>query len=131
MGRKTALEVGEAIGEVMAIDWRDRDGGHKTQKCMAEGGQKELNKAELQYGNCLRVQMGSTTQGKGNWRNGVDFLEGGEGSNKKTKVGDEESRLSSHAEKRQAWGIRDGGRRNRGKREKKQEVKVGTTLKTT
>lgn len=28
MDRQTMLEVGEAIGEVMAIDWRDRDGGY-------------------------------------------------------------------------------------------------------
>ncbi|KAK5811954.1 hypothetical protein PVK06_027345 [Gossypium arboreum] len=27
MDRQTALEVGEAIGGEMAIDWRDRDGG--------------------------------------------------------------------------------------------------------
>ncbi|MBA0712598.1 hypothetical protein Golax_011687 [Gossypium laxum] len=27
MDIQTALEVGEAIGEVFAIDWRDRDGG--------------------------------------------------------------------------------------------------------
>ncbi|PPR91156.1 hypothetical protein GOBAR_AA29530 [Gossypium barbadense] len=93
MDRKIVLKVGETIGEVMAIDWRDRDGGwieyirvkvkidilkplrrvvyfvgkedaeivcaikyerfpafcykcgivgHKTQKCILEGGQKEL-----------------------------------------------------------------------------------------
>ncbi|MBA0756572.1 hypothetical protein Gogos_022224 [Gossypium gossypioides] len=70
MDRQTALEMGEAIGEVMAIDWRDRDGG---------------------WTNISEVQVGGTTQRKGNWRNGVEFLDGKQGSNTETKVNEERS----------------------------------------
>ncbi|MBA0670141.1 hypothetical protein Goklo_007291 [Gossypium klotzschianum] len=73
MDRQTVLEVGEAIGEVMAIDWRDRDGGY-------------IEYIRVKYGNSLRAQTESTTQERGNWRNGVEFLEGRLGSISETQA---------------------------------------------
>ncbi|MBA0585757.1 hypothetical protein Gorai_016522 [Gossypium raimondii] len=158
MDRQTALEVGEAIGEVLAIDWGDRDGGWTEYIRVREKidvskplrrvvylvGQEDAEivcsiKYERLPAFCYRVQVGSTTQGKGNWRNGVEFLEGRRGSNietkenkersgeenktmrvikkEKTKTG-EESESGSPIKKRPTRSIRDGGGRSRCKRKK-------------
>ncbi|PPR95330.1 hypothetical protein GOBAR_AA25340 [Gossypium barbadense] len=85
MDRQIAMEVGEAIGEVMATDWRDRDGCWtkflrlKIKIDISKPLRKGKNR--FQYGNWLRVQLNGNGQTRGNWRNGMEIIESKEEAN--------------------------------------------------
>ncbi|MBA0717610.1 hypothetical protein Golax_005411 [Gossypium laxum] len=70
-----AIDVGKAIGEFVAIDWRDRDGGGLTLLELGKEEHLETNNLSFQYGSWLRVRLGGSTQTRGNWRNGIEILE--------------------------------------------------------
>ncbi|PPD66974.1 hypothetical protein GOBAR_DD36148 [Gossypium barbadense] len=133
MDRQTTLEVGEAIGEVLAIDWRDREGcwtefirvkvkldiSKPLQRVVYLVGRKEK---EI-FGNWLRVQPNENAQARGNWRNGVELIESKTDDNtetneKKAKGGEEELESGSPIEKQQQRIMHDGGGRVRGKRKR-------------
>ncbi|MBA0609098.1 hypothetical protein Godav_021218 [Gossypium davidsonii] len=191
MDRQVAIDVGKAIGEVVAIDWRDRDQGwtdhirirvridvlkplrrvvhlvgskgsktictikyerlpafcyicgligHTTQKCNRKEEHLVTGNISFQYGSWLRVQLGGTTQTRGNWRNGIEILEkkinlseeikdarerSGEENDitllkekEKAKAGEEESESCSPMEKRPTKLAHDGGGKMRCKRKR-------------
>ncbi|MBA0707726.1 hypothetical protein Golax_019747 [Gossypium laxum] len=191
MDRQVAIDVGKAIGEVVAIDWRDRDQGwtddirirvridvlkplrrvfhlvgskgsktictikyerlpafcyicgligHTTQKCNREEEHLVTGNISFQYGSWPRVQLGGTTQTRGNWRNGIEILEkkinlseetkdakerSGEENDitllkekEKAKAGEEESESCSPMEKRPTKLAHDGGGKMRCKRKR-------------
>ncbi|PPR92751.1 hypothetical protein GOBAR_AA27918 [Gossypium barbadense] len=60
MDRSTALDVGTAIGKVVAIDWKDRNGGWT-----------EFMRLKIM----LRVPVAVPTLGRGIRRNGVEIIE--------------------------------------------------------
>ncbi|MBA0876215.1 hypothetical protein Goshw_030171 [Gossypium schwendimanii] len=95
MERQIAIDVGKAIGELVAIDWKDRNGGwtevmrlkvkinvsnlcgiigHTTQKCKKKEGVSDSNNLGLQYGNWLRALPMNPNQNRGIWRNGIEIV---------------------------------------------------------
>ncbi|MBA0687143.1 hypothetical protein Goari_014700 [Gossypium aridum] len=99
MDRQIAMDVGKAIGELVAIDWKDRNGGwtefmrlkvkinvsnplrrvcgiigHTTQKCKKNEEVSDSNNLGLQYGNWLRPLPMNPNQNRGIWRNGIEMV---------------------------------------------------------
>ncbi|KAH1096911.1 hypothetical protein J1N35_013832 [Gossypium stocksii] len=73
MDMQMAMEFGNAIREVLAIDWRDRDGGW-TEYMRLRVDNSKSNKTDFQYGNWLRAPLGATNQNCGPWRNGIEII---------------------------------------------------------
>ncbi|MBA0772297.1 hypothetical protein Gotri_007706 [Gossypium trilobum] len=49
--------------------------GHTTQKCSRKEEHLDRGNFSFKYESWLRVQLGGTTQVRGNWRNGIEILE--------------------------------------------------------
>ncbi|KAK5818114.1 hypothetical protein PVK06_023045 [Gossypium arboreum] len=80
MDRQVALDVGKAIGNVVAIGWQDND--RRWTEFIRRDEQNEQN---LQYGNWLRAMVGGSSQPRGNWRNGVEVIEEKKDEQKETE----------------------------------------------
>ncbi|PPR96064.1 hypothetical protein GOBAR_AA24607 [Gossypium barbadense] len=77
MDRKITMEVGKVIGEFVAIDWKDKNGGiigHTIQKCKKNEEVSDSNNLGLQYGNWLRALPMNPNQNRGIWRNGIEMV---------------------------------------------------------
>ncbi|MBA0868970.1 hypothetical protein Goshw_021310 [Gossypium schwendimanii] len=61
MDRQTALDIGNAIGELVAIDWKDRNGGW-------------TEFIRIKFGSWLRAPIASPNQERSMRRNGVEFV---------------------------------------------------------
>ncbi|PPS19209.1 hypothetical protein GOBAR_AA01364 [Gossypium barbadense] len=77
---EVALDVGKAIGNVVAIGWQDND--RRWTEFIRRDEQNEQN---LQYGNWLRAMVGGSSQPRGNWRNGVEVIEEKKDEQKETE----------------------------------------------
>ncbi|MBA0580954.1 hypothetical protein Gorai_023151, partial [Gossypium raimondii] len=84
MDRQMAIDVGEAIGVVLAMDWRDRDGGWakyiivRVKIDVLKPVRRVVHlvgREETEIVCIIKVQPGGTAQGIGNWRNGIEILE--------------------------------------------------------
>ncbi|MBA0854565.1 hypothetical protein Goshw_001784, partial [Gossypium schwendimanii] len=95
MDREVAIDVGKAIGEVVAIDWHDRNGRwteyirirvkidvlrplRRVVHLVGNEGTEthlETNNLNFQYGSWLRPKLRGPTQARGNRRNGIEILE--------------------------------------------------------
>ncbi|MBA0687206.1 hypothetical protein Goari_014760 [Gossypium aridum] len=101
MDKQVAIDVGKAIGEFVAIDWRDNDGKWtkyirvrvkidvlkplpKVRFAIYAGSsittqkrdkKEEQNEQNLQYGIWLRASVRGSTQARSNWRNGIEVIE--------------------------------------------------------
>ncbi|MBA0688472.1 hypothetical protein Goari_006259 [Gossypium aridum] len=90
--KKFSINVGKAIGEVVAIDWRERNGGWMElirlrvkinvlcplQRVVHLVGRDELletNNLSFQYESWPRAQIGGPNQNRGFWRNGIEILD--------------------------------------------------------
>ncbi|MBA0748129.1 hypothetical protein Gogos_004979 [Gossypium gossypioides] len=72
MERQIAMDVGKAIGELVAIDWKDRNGGWT--ECKKKEEVSDSNNLGLQYGNWLRALPMNPNQNRGIWRNGIEIV---------------------------------------------------------
>ncbi|MBA0753870.1 hypothetical protein Gogos_020584 [Gossypium gossypioides] len=138
MDRQVSIDVEKVIGEVMKIDWRDKDGGWTDYirirvKIDAlspfEGLPILLEVRELRLSAPSSMKLGGSTQNIGNWRNGIEILEkkisssdknndkkiwnGDENDfmtlkGKKVRCGEEESESRSLMEKHKTKLARDG-----------------------
>ncbi|MBA0648455.1 hypothetical protein Goklo_016172 [Gossypium klotzschianum] len=98
LDRQTALDVGDALGELVVIDWKDHNGGegteetgvikyerlpdfyydcgligHSSKTCKYNKG-STLNESNLQYGSWMRASLVNPTQDRGMRRNGVELV---------------------------------------------------------
>ncbi|PPD95979.1 hypothetical protein GOBAR_DD07010 [Gossypium barbadense] len=74
--RQVSIDVGGVMGEVIAIDWRDREGCWiefiRVQRYEAD---QELGSSNYQYGCWLRVKLWNSNLKVGKWRGGLEILE--------------------------------------------------------
>ncbi|MBA0630594.1 hypothetical protein Godav_002673 [Gossypium davidsonii] len=125
MDRQVTIDMGKEIREVVAIDWRDRDGG-RTNYIRIRFKIDVLRPAPPKGGS-----FGGSSQTRGNWRNGIKILEkkinpseginndkDGDGEEndltmlkgkEKSRAGEEEFESFSPAEKHPTKSARDGG----------------------
>ncbi|MBA0788662.1 hypothetical protein Gotri_000015 [Gossypium trilobum] len=129
MDRQVAIDMGKAIGEVVAIDWRDRDGGWTNYSRIRF--KIDVLRPLRKVVHLVSSELGGSSQTRGNWRNGIKILEkminpseginsdnDGDGEEnyltmlkgkEKSRAGEEEFEYCSPAEKHPTKSARDGG----------------------
>ncbi|KAH1063859.1 hypothetical protein J1N35_028846 [Gossypium stocksii] len=70
---QVAMDVGSAIGEVIATDWHNREGGW-IEYIQLRVDLSKSNNTSLQYGNWLRAHIRMPNQNWGYWRNEAEII---------------------------------------------------------
>ncbi|MBA0601290.1 hypothetical protein Gorai_004471 [Gossypium raimondii] len=150
MDRQVTIDMGKAIGEVVAIDWRDRDGGWTNYIRIRF--KIDVLRPLRKVVHLVSSELGGSSQTRGNWINGIKILEkkinpneginndkDGDGEEndlmmlkgkEKSRAGEEEFKSFSPAEKHPTKSARDGGDKMRVGRSVKDDWVMGGNLNT-